>query len=341
MSISNQKPFWLFLLIFLGAILFVAASFLIEPTIFEVEPEIATEPEPQEESNEITVFLVGDVMLNRGVEYMIEKKGEGDFKFPFLKITDYLKETDVLFGNLESIISDKGYKVGSIYSFRAETEAIEGLIYAGFDVLSLANNHAFDYTREALEDTFLRLKDAEISYVGAGLNEEEAFSLIIKEIKGTKIGFLAYTNLGPEVWKAKDQNSGIAWIDSEDFSQIREDIERAKKEIDVLIVSLHAGEEYNTEPTQFQIEFSKTAIEAGADLVVGHHPHVIQPIEIRQLAERKGYIAYSLGNFVFDQSFSEETMKGLLLEVIIKDKKITEINQKKIQINQYFQPTID
>jgi len=341
MSISNQKIFWLFLLIFLGAVLFVAASFLIEPTTFEVEPEITTEPEFKEKDNEIAVFLVGDIMLNRGVEYMIEKQGEDDFKFPFLKIADYLREADILFGNLESIISDKGYKVGSIYSFRAETAAIEGLTYAGFDVLSLANNHAFDYTREALEDTLSRLKDAGISYVGAGLSEKEAFSLIIKEINDTRIGFLAYTNLGPEIWQAGDQNSGISWIDSENFSQIREDIEREKEEVDVLIVSLHAGKEYDTEPTQFQIDFAKMAIDSGADLVVGHHPHVIQPIEIRQLAERKGYIAYSLGNFVFDQAFSKETMKGLLLEVIIKDKKIAEINQKKIQINQYFQPTID
>jgi len=315
--------------------LFVAASFLIKPTIFEVEPKITTDLELQEEDNEIAVFLVGDVMLNRGVEYMIEKQAEGDFKFPFLKIADYLKEADLLFGNLEGPISDKGHEVGSIYSFRGKTAAIEGLTYAGFDVLSLANNHAFDYTREALEDTFLRLKEAGISYVGAGLSEE-AFSLITKEIKDTKIGFLAYTNLGPEIWKARDQNPGIAWIDSEDLNKVREDIERAKKEVDVLIVSLHAGEEYKKQPSQFQIDFAKMAIDSGADLVVGHHPHVVQPLE----KYGQGYIAYSLGNFIFDQSFSEETMKGLLLEIIIEDNQIKKVVSVNIQINNYFQPEI-
>lgn len=295
-------------------------------------PEIVL---PKKET--VSLFLVGDMMLDRGVELMIKSQGKGDYRFPFLKIADYLNKADILFGNLENIISDKGTKVGSIYSFRAEPAAIEGLAFAGFDVLSLANNHAFDYGRAALEDTFSRLKDAGISYVGAGLSGKEAFSLIIKEIKNTKIGFLAYTNLGPEVWQARDQNPGIAWIDSEDFSQIREDIEKAKKEVDVLIVSLHTGEEYEKKPSQFQIDFAKMAIDSGADLVVGHHPHVVQPNE----KYKEGWIFYSLGNFIFDQSFSKETMQGLLLEVIIKNKKIAEIKQKKIQINQYFQPTID
>jgi len=284
----------------------------------------------------VSLILVGDIMLDRGVELIIESQGKGDYNFPFLKIADYLKEADVLFGNLENVISDKGVKVGSIYSFRAEPEAVKGLVFAGFDVLSLANNHAFDYGRAALEDTFLRLKETGISCVGAGLDQEEAFSLLIKEIKDIKIGFLAYTNLGPEVWRAGNQNSGIAWINIEDFSRVEEDIKRAKKEVDILIVSLHAGEEYKKAPSQFQIDFAKMAIDSGADLIIGHHSHVIQPNE----KYKDGWIFYSLGNFIFDQDFSEETMKGLLLKVIIEDDQIKEVIPVNIQINDFFQSEI-
>lgn len=282
-----------------------------------------------------TVFLaVGDIMLDRGVESKINKEGKGDFKFPFLKIADYLKKADILFGNLESIISNKGRKVGSINSFRADPKAIEGLVYAGFDVLSVANNHTFDYSGDGMKDSFQRLKEAGIDYIGGGFNEKEAFSLEIKEIKNTKIGFLAYSNLGPKSWKATKEIIGISWIGEKDLQKLKKDIEDAKKEVDILIVSFHWGDEYSSSPNSFQVSFAKAFIDAGADLIIGHHPHVIQPVE----KYKNGWIAYSLGNFVFDMGFSKETMEGLLLEVIIKDKKIAEINSKKIKISDSFQP---
>ena len=286
--------------------------------------------------SEINLFLVGDIMLDRGVEYMVNKEGKGDFRFPFLEIADKLKKSDILFANLEGPISNKGIKVGSIYSFRFKPEAIEGLIYAGFDILSLANNHMLDYQDVALEDTMRILEENDIDYIGAGFNKEEAFSLKIKEIKNTRIGFLAYTNLGPENWKASEKNSGMAWISENDISKVAEDIKRAKEKIDVLIISIHAGEEYKENPTPFQVSFARSCIDNGADLVIGHHPHIVQRIE----KHKDGWIAYSLGNFVFDQGFSEETMKSIILKVIIKDKKIKEIFPKDIKINEYFQPEV-
>jgi len=335
MVLKDRKFFLIFLIIVIGIILFIS-SFLIEPKVIEIVPKTDEEKANKEE---ITLMLVGDIMLDRGVEYMVEKYDDGDFKFPFLKIADELKKADILFGNLEGPISDKGTKVGSIYSFRNDPKAIEGLSYAGFDVISLANNHAFDYGREALEDTFLRLKTAGIDYVGAGFNEGEAYggsTPVIKEIEGTKIGFLAYTNLGPETWKATERNSGIAWINENDFEKIKKDIENAKSQADILIVSLHSGEEYLSEPTQFQIEFSKAAIDAGANIVIGHHPHVIQ----RNEKYKDGWIFYSLGNFVFDQAFSEKTMQGQIVEVLIENGKIKEVIPKEVKINNYFQPEV-
>lgn len=103
-----------------------------------------------------------------------------------------------------------------------------------------------------------------------------------------------------------------------------------------VIVSFHYGEEYYSEPTSFQILISQVAIDTGADLVVGHHSHVIQPIE----KYKTGYIAYSLGNFVFDQGFSKETMKSLILKVLVKNNKIKEVIPIEAEINKYFQPEI-
>lgn len=338
----NKKMRRVFAFFILGVILFIGGSFLIPPKVIEIIPAPAQVSEnftsqiPPIENETITVILVGDIMLDRGVEYMIEIEGKGDFKFPFLKIADELKGAKLLFGNLEGPISDKGTKVGSIYSFRNNPGVIEGLTFAGFDVISLANNHAFDYGRDALEDCLTWLSNAQIDYVGAGFNEKEVFSPIIKEINGTKIAFLAYTNLGPETWMAGEKNSGIAWISEKDFEKIKEDIKLAKENSDILIVSLHAGEEYQKTPTQFQVEFSKMAIDAGADLVVGHHSHVVQPNKVRN----SGYIFYSLGNFIFDQSFSTQTMEGQMVKVLIENGKIKQVIPIDIQMNQYFQPEI-
>lgn len=288
----------------------------------------------EEPASKITVFAVGDIMLDRGVEYVIERDARGDFTFPFRKIANDLKKADILFGNLESIVASRGSKIGSIHSFRADPKAIEGLVYAGFDVLSVANNHTLDYGRAGMEDSIRKLQEAGITFVGAGLNANEAFSVKIKEVRGTKIGFLAFTNLGPAVWRAGNNSPGIAWMEAGDREQIIKNIQEAKEAVDVLLVSFHWGQEYTSRPDAFQSSFGKALIDGGADIVIGHHPHVIQPVE----RYKSGWIAYSLGNFVFDQGFSEETMKGLLLEILIEDKKITEVNQQIIKISPSFQP---
>ena len=325
----------LILLFFVLIILFfIGASFLIKPTVINID--FLPEKQLVEEKKQVKIILVGDIMLDRGVEYMVEKHGNNDFKFPFLKIADRFNKADIVFGNLESVISDKGFNVGSIYSFRASPEAIKGLEFSGFNVLSLANNHAFDYTRAALEDCLTRLSDAQINYVGAGFTEKQAFSPVIKKINETKIGFLAYTNFGSESWLAGDEKSGIARISEKDFDKIEKNIKTAKEGSDILIVSLHAGEEYTQKLTEFQINFSKMAIKAGADIVAGHHPHVVQKHEQYE----NGWIFYSLGNFIFDQGFSEETMTGQMVEILIEDKKIKKIALLEIKINDYFQPKI-
>lgn len=290
----------------------------------------------ERKNSSFTIKAVGDIMLDRGVEYKIKKEGKGDFRFPFIRIVNELRNADILFGNLEGPISDKGIRSGSIYSFRMDPQAIKGLEYAGFDILSLANNHMFDYGRVALRDTMNILKKGDIEYVGAGINEKEAYSVRIIKLKNTKVGFLAYTNLGPKSWKAGKDMAGIAWINESDFPRIIEEIKEAKKQTDILIVSLHSGVEYTFSPSNFQKKFAKLCIDSGADIVIGHHPHVIQPI----VKYKNGWIAYSLGNFVFDQSFSSKTMRGFLLEITVKGGRIKKVKEKEIKISKDFQPSL-
>ncbi|MDO8601361.1 MAG: CapA family protein [bacterium] len=343
LNFPGQKLFFTISGFVLGTFLLLgnsAFSFLIKPVVVDVTPLPAQISQnfsgniPEIKPEEISLILTGDIMLDRRVDLMM--KAKNDYTFPFQKIAGELKEADITFGNLENPISDKGQKVGSIYSFRANPKSIEGLSFAGFDVLSLANNHAFDYGKSALEDTLLRLKTAGIDYVGAGFNGKEAFSPIIKEINGTKIGFLAYTDLGSVYWTATESSSGLALINLEYFENIKQDIKKAKSQVDILIVSLHSGEEYIQEPGQAQINFAKSAIDEGADIVVGHHPHIVQRNEIYN----GKYIFYSLGNFVFDQNFSPETSQGQIVKVTIEDKKIKEATPINIKINQYFQPEL-
>ena len=328
-SFLNLIIFFIF-----GFSVLVFVLFKVQNTQKEIE-SLASLPSIffKSKKEKITLFFVGDIMLDRGVKMKIKNYGNEDFKFPFLKVSQFLKEADLLIGNLEGPISDKGKKVGSIYSFRMEPQAVEGLKFAGFDILTLANNHIFDYTKLAIEDTMLRLKEAKIDYLGVGLNYEEACSPKVKEIENTKIAFLAFSNLGSPFWQAKENTLGICWLNEEN---LKREIEKAKEKAETVVVLFHFGDEYKEKSNPTQKYFSHLAIDLGADLVVGHHPHVIQEIE-----NYKGkYIAYSLGNFVFDQNFSEKTMEGLLLKVIIEGKKIKEIFPIKTKLNRYFQVEI-
>ncbi len=320
--------------IILGALLFSALS----EKEFRI-PFLATSTQEKEEEKRedpkspetYTILFTGDIMLDRGVKKMTERHGE-NYAFPFLKIKETLKGADILFGNLESMISDKGEDTGALYSFRAPPEAMEGLSFAGFDVVSLANNHTFDYGREAFEDTMRRLEGEKIKYTGAGFSEKEAhFPAVIELEDGTRGGFLGYTEfLYPHAF-AKEERSGITNLSQE---RMEEDIKSAKKEADLIFVSFHYGEEYEKKPNENQKILSKKAIDSGADGGIGHHPHVTQPVE---KYEGK-YIAYSLGNFIFDQYFSEETMRGFMLELEIKEGEIEGMRKVHYKLNEHYQP---
>lgn len=281
------------------------------------------------EGDEITLLFVGDIMLDRGVGAQIRKNN--DSAFPFRLVAEKIKEADLAFANLESPISSRGKNQGSIYSFRASPETAVGLAFAGFDILSLANNHIWDWGKEALEDTIDILIERGIKSVGAGRNYEEANQPVIQVVKNTKIAFLAYTDLYPTGLQAKENYPGVSRFD---LSFISSKIRELQNEVDLIVVSMHWGEEYESRANDSQKFISHQLVEAGADLIIGHHPHVIQEIE----HYRGAIIAYSLGNFVFDQNFSEETMSGLALKITIKDRRVFEILPIQVKILPTFQP---
>ncbi|PCI29750.1 hypothetical protein COB55_01595 [Candidatus Wolfebacteria bacterium] len=285
----------------------------------------------REPDKSITLGFVGDIMLARGIPISIEKYGSGDSQFIFSKL-EGLKKYDVLFGNLEGVISDKGKNVGSIYSFRMDPIFAPLLRRVGFDVLSVANNHSGDWSVTAFADSINKVRSAGIKTAGGGLNIIEATSPSIIEVKGKQIGFIGFSDVGPGWLRANDTTAGILIVGNNDAEIISE----AKDGVDVLIVSYHFGEEYKTESNNRQQMIARGAIDAGADIVIGHHPHVVQEIEVY----KDGLIAYSLGNFIFDQSFSEETMRGMLLEIVINEDGTFSYHGKVVQMNEWYQPEI-
>jgi len=230
-------------------------------------------------------------------------------------------------------ISTRGKNQGSIYSFRANPSAVRGLLFAGFDIVSLANNHMWDWGGDALTDTIDILKQNNILTIGAGKNETEANSPVFIMKGNQRIVFFAYTNLYPQSLYATGENPGISRFNEEEI--IRSIKEETKPE-DIVIISLHWGDEYKTESNDFQKRLGRALIDAGVDMVIGHHPHVVEEVE----QYKGGWIVYSLGNFVFDQNFSEDTSKGLLLEVTTKSGVVEKLEQKEVKMNKDFQPTL-
>lgn len=252
----------------------------------------------------IVLAAVGDVMLTRGVGKVIDEMG---VDHPFERVKGLISRADVAFCNLETSVSARGTAIpGKLIWFRSRPEVAGALARAGFDIVSLANNHILDYDTPSLLDTMDYLDKAGVRYVGAGRNIRDARTPSIIEVpvpRGSlRIAFLAYNELSfvywssayPRMFVATDTVSGTAPMVP---GQILEDVKKARELADMVVVSLHWGTEYVSWPSQRQRKLARDIIDAGASLVLGHHPHVLQGFEVY----RGGLIAYSLGNFVFDQ----------------------------------------
>lgn len=278
-----------------------------------------------------TLLFVGDVMLARGVQFYTEREGGGNSGFPFAYVSSTLRAADLTIGNLEHPVSDRGRNQGSEYSLRASPDSIMELKEAGFDVMSLANNHIWDWGVDALSDTLTHLDRAGIAHAGAGMNEPSANAPVAIEHHKNRIVFVSWTNLYPEGLEAKGENPGVSRF-REDEAPMR--VRELANLHDIVVVLLHFGDEYRSNANEAQKRIARSLVTAGADLVIGHHPHVVEEVE----RYGNGWIAYSLGNFVFDQGFSDETMRGLALRVTVKDGRVENVEELRTQMNAHFQP---
>ncbi len=255
----------------------------------------------------IHLVAVGDVMLDRALG---EAVLAGDVGYPFAQVEGALSTANMTIGNLESALGDLGIPENKGYTFQAPKETVETLSLAGFDLLSLANNHAMDFGAEGLMQAIRLLDMYGINAVGAGADDDAAHRPVIFEINGVKLAFLAYVDVPVEfrgfdtrTWIAGENYAGVAWAEPE---RIRTDVTDALSQADLVVVILHSGYENVVQPSPPQVAAAHAAIEGGAKLVIGHHAHVLQPIELF----RDGVIAYGLGNFAFEDAGPPET--GLL-----------------------------
>lgn len=265
---------------------------------------------------EITLSAIGDILIHDRV-YDVAEKDEGYDFSPMLKnVEPYLNETDITFANQESVIGGEEVGLSSYPAFNSPTEIGDTLKEDGVDIVSMANNHALDRGEEAIQSAIHHWEDIGMMYTGANKDEDDQSHIrVVETDTGMDVAFLAYTygTNGIEVPDGKDYL--VNYIDKE---QIKQDIEEARHEADVVALSLHFGEEYERMPNEEQEDLVQFAADHGVDLVLGHHPHVLQPPEwIDGKDGNKMFAIYSLGNFLSGQD-KPHTQVGGILQLTIR-----------------------
>ena len=251
-------------------------------------------PEPSEQDGSVKVAFGGDTTQS---DVFAEAVSWRTRAYPFEDVADIFDKADISFVNLETCVSDRGEsekKEG--YGFRTEPKYLEVYKAADIDIVSCANNHVRDYGMEALADTFDNLEQYGIDYIGAGDNLTEAEKLVVYSINGVKVGFTACNmiNMNP-TWYATDERAGINCVDFADSERYLNLISDYSSRCDVLFVSVHWGVEYTNAITEEQEQFAHLLCDNGADIILGHHSHTLQPVE----SYKGSMIFYSLGNFLF------------------------------------------
>lgn len=279
----------------------------------------------------ITINAVGDMCFASAPGRLIARKGG---KAPFASVSPMLKSADLTLGNLECALSRRGSPVAhKAFTFRGSPKAIQGLNAAGFDVVSLANNHARDYGSAALADTIHNLNTGHIAHAGAGANSASAYAPAILHSHDATIAFLSFCQIGPSNFAAGRKKSGTAY--TLDLKKVQAAVKAARRKADYVIVSFHWGIETHSTPTSRQIKFGHESIKAGADLVLSEHPHVIQGVEFYH----HKLIAYSLGNFVFSPG-SAAGHDSMVLRISIGPHGISQVVARPVYIGSNGAPTL-
>jgi len=284
-------------------------------------------------ANSISLVAVGDIMLGGTAEEVLIEKG---YDYPFTKVQHLLNGADIVIGNLEGPLTNlcESTLEDKEYIFRSPPDlVVPALKKAGFNILNLANNHILDFDIQGMNDTINSLSKQHIQTVGTGNNSAQARSGTILQTNNGDVGFLSYSLTFPELFWATKDKAGTAFGHEKD---IREDVQRLSKQVDYIIVSFHWGREKSLELRPYQPKLGRAAIDAGADIVIGHHPHVLQAVE----EYKDGLIIYSLGNFVFG-SYSTDAKNSVVARLTLHEGKyysaeFTPINVSNTEV--IFQP---
>jgi poly-gamma-glutamate synthesis protein (capsule biosynthesis protein) len=292
----------------------------------------------------VTMTVVGDVMLGRAVGDVLA--AADDPSAALRPLGRRLRSADITVGNLESTLSANGEPMQpGDDSFAAAPNVREGLHLAGFDVLSLGNNHAGDYGPVAMKETFERL--AEFSVVGAGRNLRQARRPVIIERDGVRVGFYATDSIG-ETPGATARTPGTNRLDMPPrtgpldrvaLGRVAGDVRALDARVDTVVVLPHWGDQYTHVPEPIQHHVARVFARSGADLVLGGHPHWVQGWEsVRGVDGAWTTVVHSLGNFIFDMDFMEETQQGLFVEVVLWDGEVMAVEPVPYVIGSDYAP---
>jgi poly-gamma-glutamate synthesis protein (capsule biosynthesis protein) len=282
-------------------------------------------------AEKIILTAVGDIMLAGSGTSTFAKRG---YDYPFSATGIELRRADITIGNLEAPLTARGTEfTGKKFRFKASPKAAAALRASGFSVVTLANNHIMDFGTVGLQETLGNLASEKILHAGAGENLAAARRPAVMERKGKKIAFLAYSLTQPLEYFAGENHAGTAPGYARFF---REDIRQAKSAADYVVVSFHWGAELAVFPKSYQVDAARRAIDAGADLIIGHHPHVLQGVE----RYRGGLILYSLGNFAFGSMSSHadaSVIARITLDGAVREAEFIPLNVLNSQVR--FQPS--
>ena len=255
--------------------------------------------------------VVGDMMLGRSIT---NKGSKNNYKNMFSGVSDLWKDSDYVAGNLECVLLDNASdyeKNDKEIHINAETKTANVLKENGFTLVNLANNHLADFKAKGVENTIDTLDKVGLKHVGAGKNITEAAEYDIQEINGVKIATIAVSDIIPKDFAAKDSKAGILTTKTLKYYQAVKD---ASEKADLVIANIHWGVEYGMTETEAQQQLARNLINWGVDVVIGSHPHVLQPVE----KYGDGIIFYSMGNFVFDQGWSR-TKDSMVLNYYVDE----------------------
>lgn len=272
--------------------------------------ENTTAPPVQSEADSgerIKLTFVGDIINAGKVAAVVEQHGYG---YPYTYVEELFREDDITIANLETPITSRGVPVtDKEFVYKSSPKMAPAMKAAGIDIVNLANNHILDQGEQGLLDTFSVLEKSEIDYVGAGKDIEEAYSPVIVQKKGISVAVFGFSRVIPEVsWYAGKDKPGVAAT----YDPVRavEAIKKVRDQVDLIVVIPHWGKEKVDEPVDYQRSLAKAYIDAGADLIVGGHPHVLQGFE----NYNGKWIVYSMGNFIFTRAEQPKTWETMVLE---------------------------